>query len=75
MGSSNPLTKPIQKLSIQSNSESQVSQVKQDKYAKIEDCPSPEENFGDWLKYQKTNWRKIRKTIKDDKKVIKDTNK
>jgi hypothetical protein len=41
------------------------------KYEKIEECPSPEEDFSEWLKYQKTNWRKIRKDIKEDKRVIK----
>ena len=40
------------------------------KYDAIEDCPSPEEDFSEWLKYQKSNWRKIRKIIKEDKKVI-----
>jgi DNA polymerase epsilon subunit 1 len=43
---------------------------KENKYAKIEDCPSPEEEFSEWLKYQKSNWRKIRRIMKDDKQVI-----
>lgn len=47
-----------------------MQQEMQNKYGKIEDCPNPEEDFGEWLKYQKTNWRKIRKMMKDDKKVI-----
>jgi hypothetical protein len=41
------------------------------KFNKLEDCPSPEDNFKDWLGYQKANWRKIRKMMKNDKKVIK----
>lgn len=36
---------------------------------KIEDCPEIEENFGDWLKHQKSNWRRIRKDLKTEKKV------
>jgi DNA polymerase epsilon subunit 1 len=35
----------------------------------IEDCPLPENNFKDWLKYQKSNWRRIRKDIKAEKKL------
>jgi len=37
---------------------------------KIEECPVPEEDFGNWLKYQKSNWRRIRKDLKTEKKVI-----
>jgi hypothetical protein len=40
------------------------------KFESIEECPSPEDDFGQWLKYQKSNWRKIRKLMKDEKKVI-----
>lgn len=47
----------------------------QDKFAKIEDCPPVEENFNDWLKYQKSSWRGIRKMFKNEKRVIKDTEK
>jgi DNA polymerase epsilon subunit 1 len=38
----------------------------------LEDCPPPDEDFGEWLKFQKTSWRRIRKNFKEDKKVIKD---
>ena len=37
---------------------------------KMEDCPLPEENFKDWLKYQKSSWRRIRKDLKSEKKVV-----
>ncbi len=47
-----------------------AAKEKEAQYSKIEDCPSPEEDFGEWLKYQKSNWRKIRKIMKDDKQVI-----
>eukprot|EP00347_Sterkiella_histriomuscorum_P016015 403354822 len=72
------IAKPIQKLSLNSST-NQVNAKKpeisapQDKYGKIEDCPPPEDNFKDWLKYQKSNWRKIRKDIKEEKQVIKQT--
>lgn len=36
---------------------------------KVEDCPLPEDNFGDWLMFQKRNWRRIRKDLKTEKKV------
>ena len=69
----------IQKLSINSARDSQQSAKQQNsalkqkeanKYEQIENCPSPEENFTDWLKYQKTSWRKIRKDLKEDKKLV-----
>ena len=42
----------IQKLTLASNSESQVSAQKtSDKYQKIEECPPPEDDFKEWLKY------------------------
>ena len=69
-------TNNIQKLAINSAAQMEVqaaknaAKEKENKYAKIEDCPSPEEDFGEWLKYQKSNWRKIRKIMKDDKQVI-----
>ena len=69
----------IQKLSINSVKQSQQSekqnqlalkQKEANKYAQIENCPNPEENFTDWLKYQKTSWRRIRKDLKDEKKLV-----
>ena len=36
----------------------------------MNNCPLPEDNFKDWLKYQKSNWRRIRKDIKSDKKLV-----
>jgi hypothetical protein len=47
-----------------------AAKEKEAQYSKIEECPSPEEDFSEWLKYQKSNWRKIRKIMKDDKQVI-----
>ena len=66
-------THNIQKLAIQSSAQMEVqaaknaAKEKEAQYSKIEDCPSPEEDFSEWLKYQKSNWRKIRKIMKDDK--------
>lgn len=37
---------------------------------KLEDCPSPDADFGSWLKHQKSNWRRIRKDLKTEKKVV-----
>ena len=34
------------------------------------DCPNPENDFKDWLKYQKSNWRRIRKDLKSDKQLV-----
>ena len=34
------------------------------------DCPNPENNFKDWLKYQKSNWRRIRKDLKAEKQLV-----
>ena len=34
------------------------------------DCHNPENNFKDWLKYQKSNWRRIRKDLKADKQLV-----
>ena len=36
----------------------------------MEDCPLPENNFKSWLKHQKCNWRRIRKDIKSEKKLV-----
>jgi len=33
-------------------------------------CPTPEENFGSWLKHQKSNWRNIRQKMKEEKKNL-----
>ena len=37
---------------------------------KIQDCPAPDEDFSSWLKHQKSNWRRIRKDLKTEKKLI-----
>ncbi len=34
-----------------------------------------DENLGEWLHYQKSNWRNIRKLMKTEKKVIKEEGK
>jgi len=36
----------------------------------MENCPAPEEDFGSWLKHQKSGWRKIRRDLKSEKKLI-----
>lgn len=36
---------------------------------KIENCPSPDEDFPEWLKFQKSNWRRIRKDLKAERNV------
>lgn len=36
----------------------------------MDSCPDPDEDFGSWLKHQKSNWRNIRKKLKTDKGVI-----
>ena len=47
----------IQKLAIQSSAQMEVqatknaAKEKELKYNQIEDCPSPEEDFSEWLKY------------------------
>ena len=35
----------------------------------MQDCPAPEENFPNWLRYQKSNWRNIRRQTKQGKSV------
>jgi DNA polymerase epsilon subunit 1 len=48
-----------------------VSRAAAEKYSKLEDCPAPsDQNFGEWMKYQKQNWRKIRRTFKENKDVV-----
>lgn len=37
---------------------------------RMEDCPKPEENFGSWLKHQKSNWRNIRQKMRTEKKTL-----
>jgi len=64
----------------------QISQAKKDadnarqsreKYSKMQDCPDPavDENFGEWMKFQKNNWRKIRQNMKENKSVVPSTEK
>jgi len=35
-------------------------------------CPDPskDENFGEWMKFQKNNWRKIRQKYKENKSIV-----
>mmetsp|Transcript_6901 Transcript_6901/g.9544 ORF Transcript_6901/g.9544 Transcript_6901/m.9544 type:complete len:128 (-) Transcript_6901:1237-1620(-) len=37
---------------------------------KMQDCPAPEEDFKSWLRHQKSNWRRIRRDLKSEKKVV-----
>ena len=41
-----------------------------EKYSNIEDCPLPQEDFKEWIKFQKQNWRKIRSNFKTHNKII-----
>lgn len=34
-----------------------VVHTKDEKYSKMEDCPKPTEDFNEWVKFQKANWR------------------
>lgn len=45
-------------------------QEKKQPELKIEDCPTPDENFGSWLKHQKSNWRTIRGKMKAERKSL-----
>lgn len=38
----------------------------------MEDCPDPQTNFREWLKFQKQNWRKIRSDLKLHKQIQRD---
>lgn len=33
-------------------------------------CPKPQDDFGEWIKYQKSNWRAIRRKFKTKKQVV-----
>jgi hypothetical protein len=35
----------------------------------MEKCPSPNSDFGEWLGYQKSNWRSIRQQMKQNKRL------
>ena len=39
-------------------------------YLEIEKCPKPQDDFNEWIKFQKTNWRQIRKKFKAKKDII-----
>ena len=41
----------------------------------MEDCPDPSNNanFRDWIKYQKTSWRRIRQNFKENKQIVNTT--
>jgi DNA polymerase epsilon subunit 1 len=43
-----------------------------EKYSKIQDCPDPSVNgnFKEWFKYQKQNWRNIRRNFKENKQIV-----
>lgn len=43
-----------------------------EKYAKMTECPDPSNDtqFGEWMRYQKTNWRRIRKNFKEHKQIV-----
>jgi len=35
----------------------------------MEKCPAPNADFGEWLGYQKSNWRSIRQQMKQNKRL------
>jgi DNA polymerase epsilon subunit 1 len=58
-------------LSMQEQKQKKLEmQTQREKYSKMENCPKPAEKFGEWMKYQKQNWRKIRKNMKENKEVV-----
>ena len=56
-------------LNLKKEKQEQERISKADEELNVKDCPLPEEDFGNWLKFQKSNWRKIRKNFNQDKKV------
>jgi hypothetical protein len=48
-----------------------MARLSKEKYSKIEDCPDPKSNFGEWMKFQKQSWRGIRQNFKEKKPVVK----
>ena len=44
--------------------ETDIVNRSKEKYSKLAECPDPNENFSEWQKYQKQNWRKIRQNFK-----------
>jgi hypothetical protein len=47
------------------------SVVSQKPVLTLEGCPPPQQDFGNWLKHQKANWRGIRKQFKSEKGIVK----
>ena len=41
-----------------------------DPYSDMSKCPKPQEDFGEWVRYQKSNWRAIRRKFKAKKAVV-----
>jgi hypothetical protein len=50
----------------------EAARVSSEKYSKIEDCPDPSDpnNFTEWIKYQKQNWRKMRNKLKQGNSMV-----
>jgi hypothetical protein len=48
-----------------------------EKYSKMNECPDPSNDtqFGEWMRYQKTNWRRIRANFKEHKQIVHPTEK
>lgn len=44
--------------------ETDIVNRSKEKYSKLAECPDPNDNFSEWQKYQKQNWRKIRQNFK-----------
>ena len=64
----NPTTE-IEEMGIQKQQRSILAHEKKPKLD-MKDCPSPDVEFGSWLKHQKQNWRSIRRELKSEKKVF-----
>lgn len=58
-------------MQFQKKEKDQITKSKE-KYSKIQECPDPSvnANFGEWFKYQKQNWRNIRKNFKEHKQIV-----
>ena len=56
----------------QKQKEKEVNRQSKEKYSKINECPDPSvnANFGEWIKYQKQNWRRIRRDFKEHKQIV-----
>jgi len=59
---------PIEKMKISSDKKKEDDPFSQ--YKQIKDCPPPDENFTEWLRYQKQHWKSLRFQMRKDNQVI-----